>query len=151
VHLDRATSSRSMGCKGPQRAQSSMNSVNLSASTSTFGRSTEQRNTNRLSRNVNAIIDVEHPQMEPDEEADTLPPLMGRTLHGRGWDMDEAWHELESSTHHLYLWYECFALLASSGALKSPESPRQLLQNITVLPIPCHIVCLRRFCSQMAY
>ncbi|KIJ90271.1 hypothetical protein K443DRAFT_15375 [Laccaria amethystina LaAM-08-1] len=81
-----------------------MNSVNLSASTSTFGRSTGQRNTNRLSRNVNAIIDVEHPQMEPDEEADTLPPLMGRTLHGRGWDMDEAWHELESSTHHLYLW-----------------------------------------------
>lgn len=70
--------------KGPQRAQSSMNSVNLSASTSTIGRSTGRRNANRLSRNVDAIIDVEHPQMESDEEADTLPPLMGRTLHRRG-------------------------------------------------------------------
>jgi len=70
--------------KGPQRVQSSMNSVNLSASTSTIGRSTGRRNTNRLSRNVDAIIDVEHPQMELDEEADTLPPLMERTLHRRG-------------------------------------------------------------------
>jgi hypothetical protein len=70
--------------KGPQRVQSSMKSVNLSASTSTIGRSTGRRNTNRLSRNVDAIIDVEHPQMESDEEADTLPSLVGRTLHRRG-------------------------------------------------------------------
>ena len=43
--------------KGPQRIQSPMTLVNLSASTSTIGRSTGRRTTNRLSRN-NAIIDV---------------------------------------------------------------------------------------------
>ena len=62
-----------------------MTPVNLLASTSTMGRSAGHRNTNRLSRNVDAIIDVEHPQMESDEEADALPPLREGTLHRRGW------------------------------------------------------------------
>ena len=44
--------------KGPQRIQSPMTLVNLSASTSTIGRSTGRRTTNRLSRNIDAIIDV---------------------------------------------------------------------------------------------
>ena len=39
---------------------------------------------NTLSINVDAIIDVEDPQMESDEGVDTLPPLMEQTLHRRG-------------------------------------------------------------------
>lgn len=52
-------------------------------STATIGRSAMRRNSNRLSRNVDAVIDVDTPQTV-DEEADFLPPLLERTLRRRG-------------------------------------------------------------------
>lgn len=52
-------------------------------STATIGRSIVRKNLNRLSQNVDAVIDVQRPQ-EVDEEPDFLPPLLERTLRRRG-------------------------------------------------------------------
>ena len=51
--------------------------------TATIGRSTGKKNLNRLSQNVDAVIDVQRPQ-ESDEEPDFLPPLLERTLRRCG-------------------------------------------------------------------
>jgi hypothetical protein len=57
-------------------------------STATIGRSAHRRNTNRLSRNVDAVIDIvdKQPQEgeELGEERDDVPPLLQRTLRRRG-------------------------------------------------------------------
>ena len=52
-------------------------------STVTIGRSIGRKNLNRLSQNVDAVIDVQRPQ-DSDEEPDFLPPLLERTLRRRG-------------------------------------------------------------------
>ncbi|KAJ3501719.1 hypothetical protein NLJ89_g9213 [Agrocybe chaxingu] len=51
--------------------------MKISESTATIGRTTGRKNANRLSRNVDAVIDVERPP-DIDEEPDYLPPLTGR-------------------------------------------------------------------------
>ena len=51
--------------------------------TATVGRSIGRKNLNRLSQNVDAVIDVQKPQ-DSDEEPDFLPPLLERTLRRRG-------------------------------------------------------------------
>ncbi|KDR84289.1 hypothetical protein GALMADRAFT_237043 [Galerina marginata CBS 339.88] len=63
----------------PPESQSQM----PAAGTATIGRANGRRNSNRLSRNVDAVIDVERPQ-DIDEEPDFLPPLLQRTLRRRG-------------------------------------------------------------------
>ncbi|KAF9480191.1 hypothetical protein BDN70DRAFT_877945 [Pholiota conissans] len=51
--------------------------------TATIGRSMGHKSMNRLSRNVDAVIDVDRPPAI-DEESDTVPPLLERTLRRRG-------------------------------------------------------------------
>lgn len=58
-------------------------------SSATIGRSSLRRNNNRLSRNVDAVIDIvdKQPQegeIHGDEERDGVPPLLWRTLRRRG-------------------------------------------------------------------
>ncbi|TFK43926.1 hypothetical protein BDQ12DRAFT_643723 [Crucibulum laeve] len=72
--------------KGPRKVQSTIWSPSETATpaaTATIGRSAGRRNNNRLSRNVDAVIDVERP-IDEDEEPDFLPPLLERTLRRRG-------------------------------------------------------------------
>ncbi|PPQ78908.1 hypothetical protein CVT25_002368 [Psilocybe cyanescens] len=64
-----------------RKAPSFMNTPDIS--TATIGRSNGRKNINRLSRNVDAVIDVERPQ-DVDEASDYLPPLLERTLRRRG-------------------------------------------------------------------
>jgi hypothetical protein len=54
-----------------------------SMGTATIGRNASRKAANRLSRNVDAVIDVDRPPAV-DEEADFLPPLLERTLRRRG-------------------------------------------------------------------
>ncbi|PPQ95877.1 hypothetical protein CVT26_015569 [Gymnopilus dilepis] len=94
--------------------------------TTTIGRSTGRRNLNRLSRNVDAVIDhndhrrtsVDRPSgaeggdldAEEDEEPDYVPPLLERTLRRRGLS--------DSSIHSTF---------SSHGAeqAQSPSSPKR--------------------------
>ncbi|KAF8165772.1 hypothetical protein B0H34DRAFT_763197 [Crassisporium funariophilum] len=77
-------------------------------STATIGRSTVRKNANRLSRNVDAVIDVARPQ-NIDEEPDFLPPLLERTLRRRG---------LSDSSIH-----STFTNQATEEAPPSPHTP----------------------------
>ncbi|KAF8806118.1 hypothetical protein BYT27DRAFT_7168420 [Phlegmacium glaucopus] len=73
-------------------------------STATVGRSTGRKNTNRLSRNVDAVIDVERSQ---SEESDFVPPLLERTLRRRGMS--------DSSLHSTFT--------SQADAIPSPHTP----------------------------
>ena len=53
------------------------------ASTATIGLSTGRKNTRRLSRNVDAVIDIDRSR-DVDGESDFVPPLLERTLRRRG-------------------------------------------------------------------
>lgn len=64
-----------------RKTPSFMNTPDIS--TTTIGRSSGRKNIHRLSRNVDAVIDVDRPQ-DIDEEPDYLPPLLERTLRRRG-------------------------------------------------------------------
>jgi len=67
-----------------RKSASFTKTADLSASTATIGRNNGRRTAaNRLSRNVDAVIDVERPP-DIDEEPDFLPPLLERTLRRRG-------------------------------------------------------------------
>ena len=52
-------------------------------STTTIGRSTGRKSANRISRNVDAVIDMDRSR-NVDEESDFVPPLLERTLRRRG-------------------------------------------------------------------
>lgn len=66
-----------------QTLRKSTSFMQASDSSATIGRSAGRKNVNRLSRNVDAVIDVDQPQ-DVGEEADYLPPLLERTLRRRG-------------------------------------------------------------------
>ena len=67
----------------PSTLRKSKSFMRSHPSTATIGRSIGRKNLNRLSQNVDAVIDVQRPQ-ESDEEPDFLPPLLERTLRRRG-------------------------------------------------------------------
>lgn len=71
--------------KGPRRVQSFMKPSGPFIP-ATIRRSTNnsRSNGNRLSRNVDAVIDVERPKQDDEEEPDYLAPLLERTLRRRG-------------------------------------------------------------------
>ncbi|KAF4620068.1 hypothetical protein D9613_004831 [Agrocybe pediades] len=67
-----------------RKSTSFIKPADSSISTATIGRNNGRKAaSNRLSRNVDAVIDVERPA-DIDEEPDFLPPLLERTLRRRG-------------------------------------------------------------------
>ncbi|KAF9527978.1 hypothetical protein CPB83DRAFT_855117 [Crepidotus variabilis] len=83
-----------------------------SIGTATVGRAALRRTTNRLSRNVDAVIDnVETPRNDDDEEQDRLPPLLERALRRRG---------LSDSSIH-----STFTKHGEDGDPEVPQSPRR--------------------------
>lgn len=76
---------------GPRKSSRAMLTMKNGSSTgdgisnATVGRSVVRRNTNRLSRNVDAVIDiVEKQQGNEGGQNDDVPPLLQRTLRRRG-------------------------------------------------------------------
>lgn len=74
--------------KKPSRVLSTLkngSSAGDGISNATVGRSILKRNTNRLSRNVDAVIDIVERQKGDEEgQHDDVPPLLERTLRRRG-------------------------------------------------------------------
>ncbi|KAG6857005.1 hypothetical protein H0H87_011099 [Tephrocybe sp. NHM501043] len=72
--------------KGPRRVPSFVKDQVPVAEFSggTLGRSAGRRNGNAISRDVDAVIDVQTPLRADDETADDLAPLLQRTLRRRG-------------------------------------------------------------------
>ncbi|GLB34217.1 hypothetical protein LshimejAT787_0111010 [Lyophyllum shimeji] len=69
--------------KGPRRVQSFMK-PSKEFNAATIGGSGNRSNGNVISRDVDAVIDVERPIGGNDEESDDLAPLLSRTLRRRG-------------------------------------------------------------------
>ncbi|KAG6919755.1 hypothetical protein DXG01_001589 [Tephrocybe rancida] len=69
--------------KGPRRATSFVRPPS-EFSSATLGRSGNRSNSNTISRDVDAVIDVQGPLHVDDEAADDLAPLLQRTLRRRG-------------------------------------------------------------------
>lgn len=83
-------------------------------SNATLGRSVLRRNTNRLSRNVDAVIDiVEKQQGNEERQNDDVPPLLQRTLRRRGVS--------DTSIHSTF---------TSHGGPVSPEAPSLPRRNV---------------------
>lgn len=98
-----------------RKSQSFMKTSESGSATATIGRNAGRKNANRLSRNVDAVIDVDSPQ-DINEEPDYLPPLLERTLRRRGLS--------DSSIHSTFTNQG-----EDARAAGSPPSPQRLVFN----------------------